>query len=194
MRNQIAFRASLVCVCLLAACVASVRADATAPRVRPVDTHAADTLCHGHRHSVTVAALIEALERSDLIVHIETRWFESHRVRAETRFIARAAGQRYVRISIDARIRGEAAIALLGHELQHAWEIAQARWVIDEARLTELYGRIGHRAGGGDGRMLRVDTQAGPDIERQVFLELRDAGRRRGEERSERSERLTGAD
>ena len=182
MGNRIGLRACLGCVWLLAACAAPADAEGVTPRVRPVDTRIADALSRGRRHSATLAALLDVLERSDLIVHLDTRWFESRRVVGETRFIGRAAGQRYVRISIDARVSDDRAIAVLGHELQHAREIAQTRWVIDEAGLAELYGLIGHRAGGGGGRTLRVDTQAGPDIERQVLLELRAAERRRGVE------------
>jgi hypothetical protein len=106
---------------------------------------------------------------------------------AKTRFITRAGRHRYLRISIDARAHEDPAVALLGHELQHAWEIAQAGWVADQDGVAELYRQIGHRTGG-DAGLLQVDTRAGPDVERQVFAELREAQRLRG------VEHLTGAD
>lgn len=88
-----------------------------------------------------------------------------------TRFVTRAGGQRYLRITLDVLVWGDAAIALLAHELQHAWEIAQAPWVIDQATLGQLYRRIGH-AGCVGTTCLRYDTAAARDASRTVSLEL----------------------
>jgi hypothetical protein len=188
MRHEQLVSAFLACACVLVACVTPAGAESIFPRVRPLDAPSAGALSRGRRDSPTLAALLDALERSDVIVHLETRWFRCSGVLAKTRFIARAGGQRYLRISVDARQPEEAAVALLGHELQHAREIAQARWVADQDGLAELYRRIGHRTGREDAGLLRVDTRAGPDVQRQVFAELREAQRRRD------AEHLSGAD
>jgi hypothetical protein len=121
-----------------------------------------------------MAWLVAALERSDVIVHIEDRVLAVTRIIGETRVVC-AGGQRYLRISLDPVVRDHAAIALLGHELQHAWEIAQRSWVIDRATLERLYQEIGHGVDGGFG-IRRFDTPAGPDTERRVRAELRSYG------------------
>lgn len=125
--------------------------------------------------SPTMAWLVAALERSDVIVHIEDRVLTDPRIIGETRFVACAGGQRYFRISLDLFVRDHAAIALLGHELQHAWEIAERSWVIDQTTLERLYRETGHYVHGGLG-FRRFDTHAGPDTERKVRAELRAHG------------------
>jgi hypothetical protein len=125
--------------------------------------------------SPTIATLTEALERSDVIVHIEYKRSTHAGVLAETRLVTQSGGQRYVRISLDPKVFDREAIALLGHELQHASEIAEARWVADEATMIRLFETIGHRADSGPGRRTRVDTAAGPATARQVIAELRNA-------------------
>ena len=55
-------------------------------------------------------------------------------------------------ITIDPRLHDDAAIALLGHELQRAWEIAQAPWVIDQETVRTSSGCVYKR---------RIDTTPG---------------------------------
>ena len=56
---------------------------------------------------------------------------------------------------------------LLGHELQHAIEVAQEAWVHDQATLTALYQRIGMHGG-----HHVYDTIAAQQVGRMVRREL----------------------
>ena len=58
---------------------------------------------------------------------------------------------------------------MLGHELQHALEIAQAPGVQDEASMRRYY----ERAGAGRSHERGFETRAAQDAGRQVRLELR---------------------
>jgi hypothetical protein len=78
------------------------------------------------------------------------------------------AGQRYLRIQIAVAARGNELIALVGHELQHALEVAESPGVRDEPSLMALYEAIGH---GEQGRH-RYDTMAAQNTGRRVRLEL----------------------
>jgi hypothetical protein len=72
-----------------------------------------------------------------------------------------------VRIQLALRGSPDESIALLGHELQHAIEIAEAPEVYDEPGLVKLYQRIGVRGG------LHVyDTLAAQEMGRAVRKEL----------------------
>lgn len=168
-------RRAFVCALLVATCAGSAQADPTSPRVRPLGARIASLLARGRVASPTLAVLVDALERSDLIVHIEEWWWPQKGTIGETRFITRAGGQRYLRISLDGRVRDEAGVALLGHELHHAWEIAQAPWVIDQETLFGLYGQIGHRSHVRAGTA-GVDTKAARDAAQHVRAELRAYG------------------
>jgi hypothetical protein len=59
-------------------------------------------------------------------------------------------------------------IALIGHELRHAIEIAEAPDVFDQATMISLYERIGQRGSG----LHRYDTLAAQNSGRRVKLEL----------------------
>jgi hypothetical protein len=62
-------------------------------------------------------------------------------------------------------------IATLGHELQHAVEIAEAPEVVDARSLARFYARVGSERTSGACRLF--DTQAAVDIGWQVSRELR---------------------
>jgi hypothetical protein len=75
-----------------------------------------------------------------------------HETKASLAFMTSSAGTRYLQVRIDRwRVPPWEAIAWLGHELQHAMEIAQAPEVHDDASLARLYRRIGWQWGGGTG-------------------------------------------
>ena len=146
------------------------------PRVRPVGSRITALLERGYAASPTLAVLVDALEDSDVIVHITGCWLIDDAHVGETQFVATAGRQRYLRIRLDVRLRDEAAIAMLGHELQHAWEIAAHPWVSDQKTLHQLYVQIGYESQ----RALRshaVETTAARDTARDVLQELK-AGRR----------------
>lgn len=46
-------------------------------------------------------------------------------------------------MSLKTRVGPDVLISLIGHELQHAAEVAAASEVVDDATLTALYRRIG---------------------------------------------------
>ena len=62
--------------------------------------------------------------------------------------VAGPANQRYLRIQISAAPRGVELIALIGHELQHALEVAASPDVRDEQSLITLYQRDWARRAG----------------------------------------------
>ena len=82
--------------------------------------------------------------------------------------VDRAAGARYVRIAIESTMGGRDAVAILGHELQHAVEIAEARWVVDRVTVRELFRTIGHQSGERE----RYDTHDAVRIGQRVGREL----------------------
>ena len=155
-----------------------IHADLAAPRVRPVGTRVFSLLHRGYATSPTLAALVDALERSDVIVHIEERWLLDRGRDGETRLVAVAAGHRYLRIYLDPRIPDQAAMALLAHELQHAVEIADATWVVDQTTLAQLYMCIGFESRTG-GASRGVDTIQAHETARHVLSELKASSVRR---------------
>jgi hypothetical protein len=139
--------------------------------VRPLDPSVGDLLAYGDAASSTIRALIAALDRSDVIVHIERVSRPGDGLAGSTRFVTRAGGYRYIRITLFGHWSTRQTLALLGHELQHALEIATATWVVDQDTCLELFHAIGRRSC--NQRRLCYETDAAIEAGAQVMRDLR---------------------
>jgi hypothetical protein len=63
------------------------------------------------------------------------------------RFLARSATDRFLRICLNRVFHSKTLVALLGHELQHAVEVADADGIDSVADFRELYRRLGETTG-----------------------------------------------
>jgi hypothetical protein len=116
--------------------------------------------------SPTVAALVEALAPTNVIVVLEvTR--EGFGAAGDLRIQAVAGSARYLRIRVSGALEPWDQIAILGHELQHANEVAQAPDVRDPAGLARLMRRIGRETLRG-----AFDTNAAAKTTAQVRREV----------------------
>lgn len=113
-------------------------------RTRPL-TPLMTTLLVEAARTPAITSQLEALERTDVVVYL------SHHVSvspidptAYLRFVSHAGGQRYLLVQINCwQTTRDDRLASLGHELQHALEIASAPEVHDTAGIVRLYQRIG---------------------------------------------------
>jgi len=132
---------------------------------RPLDALAADTFARAVEGSAVVRTLVQRLETSNVIVHIETLAQMPAGIGGMTRFVTSRGGYRYLRISIGATLTLRMRSAILGHELKHACEVADSS-ATDIEGLRQLFETEGHRAG------IYFDTSAAIAIERRVLMEL----------------------
>ena len=127
-----------------AAHVRSMQSASAVPHVRSTDAAMLETLREGSRRSETFKALVDHLDRSSTIVYVERgicgfgRW-----AACVPHAVTLAAGNRYLRVLVDERRVGADVIALIAHELQHAWEIAQASNIRSGDDISALFRRIG---------------------------------------------------
>ena len=157
---------SLVVLYLSVALDASAQARMTP---RPLDPLAAETFEHAVTGSPLVRTLVHQLEASNLVVHIESSRGLPGGVRGTMRFVTSRGGYRYVRITLAADLRAEARAAILGHELQHACELAASN-AHDTAAVRRLYELAGHYPTHSQDVF---ETRAAMMVERQVRAELR---------------------
>jgi hypothetical protein len=136
-------------------------------RVRTVDARVARLIEAGVRRSVTFADLVAAVNASDVIVYIQS----------VNRLAPNIAGQlvivpvpraRYLRIQVLDSLSPDETIALMGHELRHALEVAAAPEVRDQEGLIALYHRIGEPGG----QLHSFETRAAQKTGRRVRTEL----------------------
>ena len=121
----------------------------------------------GYEHSPTFAALLARLQQSDVYVYVEELPRLPGALEGRLIVLPPAHGFRYVRIQIVVRGTPSESIAVLGHELRHAVEVADASNVIDTDGLVALYRRIGIDRGNNE-----FDTIEAQETGRQVLREL----------------------
>ena len=145
----------------------SAALDSPYRHVRSQDRAVRHLLKRGFKYSYTFRDLMARLERSDVIVYIEYVPDLPASLDGRMMMLPTAHGQRYVRIQIALRGTPDEAVGTLGHELQHAIEVAEATGVRDQTAMTALYERIGLRGG-----VHVYDTLAAQEVGRTVRREL----------------------
>jgi hypothetical protein len=113
------------------------------PHVRTADARLLDALTAGIKASPTLRDVVARLESSDVVAYVVFERQHAPHIAAHVSFISAAGGRRYLHVGIDPKYGGTPLIALLGHELQHAAEIAAEAAVVDARSMAALYGRIG---------------------------------------------------
>ena len=144
------------------------------PRIRFADPVIAALMARGTSESRTFRSLVDRLAASDVFVYVERRR-QSGRATGFTQFISSTPQGRYLRIVLDADMAKDGVVALLGHELRHALEVADAPAVVDQDTYGALYRAIGTPSCGPP--RWCFDTRAAVSAGRRVFLEVRAAGR-----------------
>ena len=143
-------------------------------RVRAADARTAALLTQGVERSATVRALVNQLEQLDVIVYIEMQPALRKRLAGTMTWLTRAKNYRYVRISLNPELNTDVAIATLGHELQHALEVANAREIVNERALEQFYQKHGDisraNVNGWDTAAARL---AGDDVRRELVENAR---------------------
>ena len=158
--------------CLLAVLVAApVLAGPENDRVRCLDAESRQLLDMVRTQSPTLRGMLERLEKSDMITFIRMApMFD--RLRATTRIVSAVGHTRFVLVSITTLAPEVDRVLLLGHELRHAVELADAPWVRDDAGMIEMYQRIGWRESA-----RAFETNAAVDAGRRVREEASLAAR-----------------
>jgi hypothetical protein len=147
---------------------------AESPRVRPASVRIAKLLLDGLRQSRTLRAVVEALQTSDAVVYVSMQPNLRDRI-GSVQWIAGAGGLRYLQAIVAATASDRAMIAALGHELEHAREVAETTFVTDAASFSALYRSIGERAHGVQGawetaRAYEVGERIARELESSVPL------------------------
>jgi hypothetical protein len=96
------------------------------------------------RSSPTVRALVDRIERSDVIVYLEIRYDLRPHLSAGLTWMAATESARLVRAALRPDLTTAAAVSMIAHELQHAVELVERPEVRSNAAMLDLYQRIGH--------------------------------------------------
>jgi hypothetical protein len=170
MRNRLI---GVVLTALTLAVVDVAQAGGDAPRwarMRPLTATATAMLVDAITRSTVVDSLVKDLEKNNVVVYLTDAMSGMEGEPATyLRFVSYAAGLRYVLVRIDRwRLLSSFERTIgIGHELQHALEIAGAPEVRDSGGLARLYRQIGWESGVG-----RFETDRARTAGRRVRSEL----------------------
>ena len=163
-------RRHLVLAVVALAAVSSAWADPRPFRTRAADDKAWRLIEGGLTRSETIRRLVQQLERSDLIVFVQVCHVAAPAL-GDTRIMAAAEGTRFLRVRVSATASPADQMVVLGHELRHAVEIAEA----PQLRDTEGQRELGQRIGWGSRLGLAYETEAAIKAGEAVRGELRSA-------------------
>jgi hypothetical protein len=151
---------------------------ATPVTASPLDSHlrclsggCEDLVAYAVERSPMIGSLVNELERSDVVVYLHLPGaLTVNEPASRLLFVSAAGGRRYLVVQIDPwRTSYPDRVALLGHELYHALEVARARQVMDIDAFKRLYRQIGHEYGAGGARF---ETDEAKSAEREVRRDL----------------------
>ena len=136
--------------------------------VRPINPKLGPLIAEGARRSPAFRALLHRLDRSAVFVYIGYRLMPAG-LSGQLTLAGTAGRWRYLRIEIECRRSLNAQVAAIGHELQHAVEIADDDGAVDQPSLQALYRAIGFAI---DASWRRFESAAAQETGRQVRREL----------------------
>ena len=166
-------KVSLVVSLVLVVC-ASLEARAQSARIRALDEIARMALEEGLSGSPEFRRLASELGDSDLIVHVMSVDTLPGKAAGTTLLTSSGDRHRYVRVSLLNHLAPDDRIAILGHELQHACEIARSD-AHDTASVRSLFRSIGQRV---EATREAYETTAAIDAGTRVWHDLRRRGGR----------------
>lgn len=145
--------------------------------VRCLDPRAEHLLTQAVRQSATVKALVARLDDTDVVVYVTTTAPPDRAVatpRGVTSLVTATAAARYLRVWVDPQRREAERISVLGHEVQHALEVAGDATVRDARGLARLFERLGSESGAGAvrGGTRHFETAMARDVETRVLDEV----------------------
>jgi hypothetical protein len=117
------------------------------PSLRPLHDVARRLIEDGMARSATFRSLVSRLEGSDVIVYVEVRPDLGNRIGGFIRFVGTTSTHRIVRVTVSSQHNWATMLSLLGHELQHAVEVADAPDIVCQHSMRRYYQEAGIRVG-----------------------------------------------
>ena len=143
------------------------------PHIRIEEERLDKLLGEGMLRSATLRRIVDRVESSDVILMLRCDRRLKAAVAGQLTFLGGAGGFRYVQARvgyIGARAR---QTAIIGHELQHALEVADTPTIVDEPSFHREYRRIGRiNRAASSAQVLAYETSAAEAVTEQILKEL----------------------
>jgi hypothetical protein len=162
----------LVLIVLSTASVHVVAQDEDIRQIRTSDRWLRSVLGDGLRASPTFRALVDRIERSDIIVYLKCDPDPPSGIEGRLSFVSAAAGYRYLLVRLRRRASNDQQLAIMAHELWHAIEIADTPTIIDPESMAREYRILGYQNTRSTAPGVSFDTDAAIRAGNQVHREV----------------------
>lgn len=163
---------ALVSAALLIAGAAAAEArgpSSSDPHVRPAEPSARALVASAVERSAVVRDLAARLKDTDVVAYVRVLPRADSDRASSIHFQGRSSTSRFMVILVDQDLPLERQIALVGHELQHAVDMAGAAWITDQDRMGQYFSLIGWKLPSPE---RGFETVSAMQTERQVRKEL----------------------
>jgi hypothetical protein len=144
------------------------------PNIRITEPWLRQLFATGVSRSPTFRSIVERLDQSDVVVYVRIDMLGSTGVAGRLTFLSAVGETRYVVIRLTPLRSAVLQLAMIGHELQHAVEVAENPAIVDPESMYREYLRIGHLNGMTESGVA-VDTKAALEAGGRISDELHDA-------------------
>jgi hypothetical protein len=148
--GNMAKRQGFFCTVVLITVILSGASRVTAQTIEHVRTASPSLrglIDDGLARSETLRALVDRLDASDVVVYISCGAIRSDTALGfggRLQFVSYASGVRYAQAQLNCGLLRDRQIALLGHELRHAVEIADTREIVDVPSFGRYFASHGY--------------------------------------------------
>lgn len=136
---------------VIAVCTATILVAASSPsraeslrRIRATSPYVNAVLGDATEKSPTLQSIIKRIAESNVIVYVTCQRFVSVILNGRTIWADGNSEARYLRVQVDCFLPRAHLVAILGHELQHVAEVADAPQVVDSLSFAKLFQTIGY--------------------------------------------------
>jgi hypothetical protein len=143
---------------------------APTPHVRSTDARVLALIESGLTRSAAFRSMVMALDRSDVIVYIESKQARQQLGGYLRHGVVSQGGYRYLRLAVETHGSTRRLVSLLAHELRHAIAVSEAPQARDAETLERIFRELAVKFGCGS--TLCYETQAASDIEHIVNNEF----------------------
>ncbi len=171
-------RARFVVVPLAVMLLVATRADAAGPldinrHLRPADRTDAVLVNESLARSATIRDLVAQLDGTDVVTYVSVAPCAEFERDSSIHFVGRSPFQRFMVIKVCDALPVDRQIALVGHELQHALDMAPTAWITDSLRMRQYFSLIGWKDSGPKPGFetttaLRTERQVGREVAASV--------------------------
>lgn len=113
------------------------------PRLRPAEASANALVDDAVSRSAIVRDLADKLRGTDVVAYVRVGPCVEGERDSSIHFLGRSKYERFMVIKVNESLSLDRQVALVGHELQHAVDMAKAAWITDPVRMQQYFTLVG---------------------------------------------------